>query len=155
MAQYDDDANDAACLICDSPEWWDCGHLIASIDQDYAECQGGVLYDDDRFQQLFLRLFLAQIAADPKRKFAHPIVDEVWQDWKSQNTGPLEDRNCDPYILLRLLTEAFEQNGASWSRHIIEGGPGATQQFINIFAEKPDDVVEATYSEFKRKLAVD
>lgn len=152
VAEDEATGSDAACLICGSVEWWDCGHLLASIDGDYAECSGGVLYGDDRFQELFANFFVGQLARDPKVTFANPIIEEMWQDWKMQGLDPPEERSCDPYILVRLLTEAFEKNGADWDRYVIEGGPGMTQQFANFCAEKPAAVLEKAYSDCQRQL---
>ena len=148
----EDDAPDICCLICGSRDYGDCGHLLVAIDQDYAECQGGVLYDDDSFQQLFETFFLVQAAANPRVRYPDPLVDELWQHWNSQNTEMPEDRSCDRYILSRLLMDAFERNGASSSYHVIEMGPGMTQQFVNVFARDPAEIVETTYSEFEHLM---
>lgn len=105
------------------------------------------MFDDDRFQQLFEKLFIVQVTANPGVRFLDPIVDELWQDWSLQTTDLPEDRCCDRYILSRLLTDAFERNGARSSYHVIEMGPGMTQQFVNVFAREPGEIVETTYSE--------
>ena len=45
MTINEDTGEEISCNICGATEYWDCGHLVASLDRSFCECQGGELYD--------------------------------------------------------------------------------------------------------------
>ncbi|MHA7828916.1 MAG: hypothetical protein ACX93P_15295, partial [Roseovarius sp.] len=57
-----DTGEDVVCPICNAAEYWDCGHLVASVDRSFGECQGGALCDrETEFSSLVENAFLPHL----------------------------------------------------------------------------------------------
>ena len=45
MTIIEETGKEPTCPVCGSPDYGDCGHLVADLDRSFCECQGGELYE--------------------------------------------------------------------------------------------------------------
>jgi hypothetical protein len=140
----EDTEEDILCPVCDAPEYWECGHLVADIDRTFAECKGGVLFNQmGMFSNVIKEAFLRLLKADDEPVFKSVNLEELWHSTQ-QNFEPKDDDVIlDTDIFLRFLIEILEEAGANdLAGSIIEsGGPGMTSAVSLLFDDEPKVVV--------------
>jgi hypothetical protein len=142
------------CPICESPEYGDCGHLVADLDLSFGECQGGALYEKmAEFSSLIEDAFLLHLNTNTVPNSGKWELGELWEA-ANENFDPDEEYVAlDSDIFQRVLIELLEDSGAfELPEGLMDtGGPGMTSSISLLFAEEPAKVIKLA----KEKLSIE
>lgn len=147
----EDTGEEVVCPICNAADYWACGHLVASLDRSFCECQGGALLD--REAELSSRIedaFLPHLENGSQPSFGYSSLEELWVAAKENFSA------SDGYVVLdgdiwqRVLIEHLEDAGAfDLPGPLMDpDGPGMTSSMSLLFAEKPKEVVDKALQDF-------
>lgn len=79
MIVDEDTGEDIICPICDMPDYWECGHLVASFDKTFCECQGGEIYGRFKeFTSIVENVFLSHLKNSSELKVEGLAIGELW-----------------------------------------------------------------------------
>jgi hypothetical protein len=148
MTINEDTGEDVVCPICGVPEYWECGHLVASIDRTFCECQAGALFDQaGKFSSLIESTFIRFLKADEEPVFKNWALEELWEAARDNFVREEDYIEVDKCLLLNFFTEILEDAGAyDLPGSLMDpGGPGMTSSISILFDEKPVDVVEEAF----------
>jgi len=150
-----DTGEDVVCPICNAAEYWDCGHLVASLDRSFGECQGGALFDrQTECSSLVEDAFLPHLQKGTEPSLGYSSLVELWEAAKGDFTSGDEDVCLDGDIWQRVLIEYLEDAGAvDLPEPLMDpGAPGMTSSMSLLFAETPPEVVETAYQQLSNEL---
>jgi hypothetical protein len=132
------------CPVCKSPQYGDCGHLVADLDRTFYECLGGALYEQiAEFSELVETAFQAHMSANTEPRFEKWHLGDLWHAAR-ESFDP--DDDCvvlDGAIFQLFIMNLLEDHGAFQSQeYLIElGGPETSSAISLLFAEDPDKVI--------------
>ena len=156
MTIDEDTGEDVVCPVCDAIEFWNCGHLIASFDRSFGECQGGLIYDSiKRFLSIVEIAFLSHLKDGSAPNLNHGALSDLWNEAKSNFDPNDEDYvHIDDYIFQGYLIELLQDSGGldAPGSLIDPGGPGMTSSMSLIFSENPSDVIENALQRLSMEL---
>lgn len=148
MTIDEDTGERVVCPICDNPEYWECGHLVANFDLTFCECNGGEIYDLMRnFRNLIEGAVLRHLQEGSEPSHWGEGSDELWEyakenysdgeDWVEINDAAVQR------LIIDRLTEAgaFELPGSLADL----GGPGMSSSVALLFGESPKQVVQQAF----------
>ncbi len=145
MTINEDTGEDVVCPVCDATEFWDCGHLVASFDLSFCECQGGLFYEHmHQFSSLIEGAFLIHLQNGSEPSFNYDALPELWDEAKNTFEPGDEDYvDLDGDILQRFLIELLEEAGAFEAPGSLmdPGGPGMTSSMSLLFSESPSEAI--------------
>ena len=155
MTIIEETGEEPTCPICRSPEYGNCGHLVADLDRSFGECQGGALYEKlAEFSGLVEDAFLSHLIAHTIPKAGRWELGELWEA-ANENFDPDEDDVVlDSDIFQRVLIELLEDSGAfELPEGLMDpGGPGMTSSISLLFAEDPAKVIKLAREKLSIKL---
>jgi hypothetical protein len=134
------------CPICSASKFWECGHLIADIDATFCEMHSGCLTSrESEFMRLMETRLQAELEDGRAMNFSDERLDEHWKDTVENN-----QRCSDPpevlggffysWLIIRLLDAgAIDADGPI----IDEGPPGFSSEMRLLFADDPEELVDA------------
>lgn len=145
------------CQVCQHSEWWECGHLVASVDSTFAECHGGELYDhDDLFRDTIRMSFSGYVGSGSIRAWSCPELQELWKA-ACEEASPADDIYIDGWLFYPFVLDLLEQSGAI--RHpgslVTQGGPGMSSSEALLFGSEPRKIVDAAHLRLRSLLAVE
>ena len=156
MTINEDTGEEVVCPVCDGKEFWDCGHMVASFDLTFGECQGGMFYDHERrFSSIIEDVFIRTLRTGSRPQFSSETLSELWNEAKSNHEPDEEDYvDLDGDILQRVFIElleeadAFEPSGSLTD----PGGPGMTSSISLLFADNTSEVISKAYRNLVAEL---
>ena len=153
----EDTGEKPVCQICQRSDWWECGHLVASVDLTSAECHGGELYDrDDLFRELIRGSFSGNLASAPPPAAACPELQDLWKA-AQEEASTVDEIYIDGWVLYPFLLDLLEQSGAV--RHpgclVSPGGPGMSSSEALLFGREPREIANAAHLRLRILLAAD
>ena len=155
MTIHEDTGEEVVCPICDATEYWECGHLVASLDRSFCDCYGGALYDHyGDFSSMIEEALLPQMSEKSSPRFENADLEQIWEH-ANETFNPEDDYiDLDRYALQRLLISLLEETGACEppGSLIVPGGPGMTSSMVLLFADEPENVVKETLIQLASKL---
>lgn len=143
------------CPVCQSSDYWDCGHLVASFDRSFCECQGGELYKRmPEFSNLVENAFLSHLTKKAVPSVGEWELDELWKTAHESFESDEEYIELDGDIFQRVLIQLLEDSGAFElpERLMDLGGPGMTSSMSLLFAEEPAKVIELAVKKLSIEL---
>jgi hypothetical protein len=155
MTINEDTGEDVLCPICESPEFGECGHLVADFDRTYCECNGGEIFErQNEFIAIVEQAFLPHLQAGTSPALSSPELEELW------NTAELHSLEDEPYVALdgyvfqHVLIETLLESGAIEPEGSVidPGGPGMTSAVSLLFSENPDDCIEKAMDSIRANL---
>ncbi|MGG7643914.1 hypothetical protein ACQ5SP_03780 [Rhodovulum sp. YNF3179] len=158
MTIDEETGRDVVCPICNSPEYWECGHLVASLDRSFLDCYGGALFD--RYGEVSSRIeeaFVRRISENRDPVFKNQDLDHIWKYARERFQPEDEDVEIEGYALQRLIVTLLEDAGAhDLPGSLMDpGGPGMTSSMSVLFAHEPNKVVRKTFYRLARLLKND
>jgi hypothetical protein len=154
---YENTGEDVTCLLCETPEFWECGHLVAGLDRHFCECVGGELFDrEHEFKEIIERGFLPSLKAGTSPTLSSCELTELWETASLQSFENEEYIDFDGYVFQCVLTKALRDAGAIEPEGAVTdpGGPGMTSSVTLLFAEKPQNCMKEALVSFRAELDV-
>ena len=159
MTINEDTGEKVVCPVCDAAEFWDCGHLVASFDRNFCECQGGFFYDSmHQFSLLIEGAFLLHLQKSSEPSLNYDALPGLWDEAKNNFEPGDEDYvDLDGDILQRFLSELLEEAGAfEASGSLMDpGGPGMTSSMSLLFSDNPSEVIRKALWQLKIEMKVE
>ena len=156
MTINDDTGEDVVCPVCEASELWDCGHLVASFDRSFCECQGGLFYEHmHQFCSLIEGAFLVHLRNGSEPSLNYDALPELWDEAKNNFEPGDEDYvDLDGDILQRFLIELLEEAGAFEAAGSLmdPGGPGMTSSMSLLFSDNPTEVIRKALQKLSIEL---
>lgn len=154
MTIIEETGKEPTCPVCGSPDYGDCGHLVADLDRSFCECQGGELYEKmAEFLSLVEGAFLSHLTENTVPNSGKWELDELWEATNESFDPDEEYVGLDGYIFQRVLIELLEDSGAfELPEGLMDpGGPGMTSSISLLFAEDPAMVIKLA----REKLSIE
>ena len=162
MTINEDTGEDVTCPLCQSPEYWECGHLVASLDRTFCECDGGELFDrEHEFREVVEMAFRAHFkAGSTSSNLPSGALRELWETLSPQSFEEAVEGDgleLDGFVFQRVLIEALEDAGVIEPKGQLcdPGGPGMTSSVSLLFAKRPQDCIKKALALLRLQLAVD
>ena len=158
MTINEDTGEEVACPICGALEYWDCGHLVASLDRSFCECQGGELYDRmSEFSSILESAFLPHLKQGSAPDIKGLDLEELWKVARQNFDPNYDDVDLDGFIFQRVVIELLREAGAYYLPGSLmdPGGPGMTSSISVLFAEEPARVIEKAICNLNAQLDVE
>lgn len=155
MTIDEDTGESVVCPLCNATEYWNCGHLVASLDRSFCECDGGAIYSrQQELSAIIEGAFLSHMKNGSEPSLNFDAFPELWQEAKS-NYEPADGYVfLDGCILQRILIELLEEEGAyeAPGSLVATGGPGMSSSMSLLFAENPSEVIEQALQRLSTEL---
>lgn len=146
------------CPICNNEEYWDCGHLVASLDLSYGECRGGIFFDHvNHFLSLIENSFLDHLKNGKHPQYSSKPLSDLWKfardGYSGEQSGDLE---LDIDLLQKFFISLLVANGAKdvVGEQLSLGGLGAESMVVLLFSDHPPMVVERALHQLKAYLKI-
>ena len=156
MTINEDTGEEVVCPVCDATEFWGCGHLVASFDRSFCECQGGLFYDHmHKFSSLIEGAFQSHLQKGSEPSLNYDALPELWEEAKNNFEPGDEDYvDLDGDILQRFLIELLEEAGAFDAPGSLmdPGGPGMTSSMSLLFSDNPSEVIRKAARQLKIEM---
>jgi hypothetical protein len=147
--QHEETGDAVLCPICGTKNYQECGHLMASFDRTFGDCEGGEFYETQAsFRDAMSSAFETRRNSTTAGAFADKRIDALWP------LAEFEVENDDGYYwvpfapeLTVFFIEILEQAGAvSAGSDIVHYGglPGTSSAYTELFAPVPSVVISKT-----------
>jgi len=145
--EHEDTGEPVLCPICDAEEYNDCGHLVATFDLTFGECEGGEFYAvQHECLSALESAFQKRHANEASGPFADEMIEDIWTKVYFEDDGegglychlPMAD-------VLRLFECFLDEAGAFSAGSDIahNGPPGMSSSYMLLSAPEPAKVVSA------------
>jgi hypothetical protein len=143
------------CPICNATEFGECGHLIADIDITFCEMHSGTLESKAReFQDIMEHRLGLELEGAQAAEFSDEQLDQHWRDAVDNNVGNEDFPVISGGFFYSWLIIRLEDAGAIDAEGpvIDEGGPGFSSALRLLFADDPEELVEAVLQKAREEF---
>ena len=153
--RHEDTGEDASCPICGIGEYWECGHLFASLDTTFSECSGGSMFEAyDEILDTVRLAFSNRHMSENGSNYSDEL-ESIFQDSGFEDDGDGGMWVELPGAFIHYLVEFIEECGgmSAGSDMVEDGPPGQSSALAIIFSEDCEKLLVNVQSRLKRELA--